>query len=196
MSEETTPITSPDKKSSPKKKKNWKTIITIIFLALPGFWPIGLILTWVLAPWRRKIKLIITVIIAVLFIIYIVVLILFWEPLSGRLIDFADQFTGFADRPLIFNMDQIQNKAEMIYSDEENYEGVSCMHPEISVFCSELTATIKEKPTIHASGDTYCAYTKLFSEKYFCIDSRQVAHETTIYPGETGYCDGTTFICP
>jgi len=41
------------------KNENWKTILTIVFLIV--LWPIGLILTWFLAPWKRKVKIIITV---------------------------------------------------------------------------------------------------------------------------------------
>ena len=52
------------------KNENWKTILTIVFLIV--FWPIGLILTWFLAPWKRKVKIIITVaLFAVLFVFLI-----------------------------------------------------------------------------------------------------------------------------
>ena len=62
MSEENTPSTT-----QIPKNENWKTILTIVFLVV--LWPIGLILTWFLAPWKRKVKIIITVaLFAVLFI--------------------------------------------------------------------------------------------------------------------------------
>ena len=42
-----------------RKKENRKKVLTIIFLLF--FWPVGLILTWFLSPWSRKVKIIITV---------------------------------------------------------------------------------------------------------------------------------------
>jgi antibiotic biosynthesis monooxygenase (ABM) superfamily enzyme len=72
----------------PKKEKNWKSILTIISLVI--FWPIGLILVWFLAPWRRKIKIIVTLIIIVLPIVSLILIVIIvltvtggsWEGLS------------------------------------------------------------------------------------------------------------------
>ena len=175
---------------SPQKKSDWRTVLTVIFLVLPFFLPIGLILVWFLAPWRRKIKLIITLVIVGLLIICAIVFMLSWPRIK-------DFFLEGIDTRLIFDMNQIGNAAAKIYSEEGNYAEVSCLHAEISGFCSEITTMLKETPAIHNNAeDAYCAYTKLFSGKYFCLDSQQPAHEVEVYPGGTGYCDGETFVCP
>ena len=86
--------------------------------------------------------------------------------------------------------------AEAIYSNEGHYKEISCAHPEVSSFCRMITLMVRESPTIHVADDAYCAYVRLFSGNYFCINSQQAAIETAIDPGQAGYCDGQTFICP
>jgi len=172
------------------QKRNWKSVLTVILLIV--FWPLGLMLTWLLAPWRRKTKIIITVIFAVLFIISGIVFSLFWERFEGL-------YFKILDNQIVFNMDQIKSTAEMIYSEEGDYGGINCVHPDISVFCSNIvsaTVTTREHPTVHATEEAFCAYIELLSGKYFCIDSQHAAYETAIYPGKEEYCNGQTFVCP
>ena len=65
MPEENT-STIPPVPPSPKKQ-TWKTVLTIVFLIL--FWPVGIILTWTLAPWRKKAKIIVTIVFVVIAIL-------------------------------------------------------------------------------------------------------------------------------
>jgi len=67
MLEGITPSTSsaplPPEAPTPEKRETWRTVLTIIFLFIMPL--VGLILTWVLAPWRRRVKIIVTAIFAI-----------------------------------------------------------------------------------------------------------------------------------
>lgn len=87
---------------------------------------------------------------------------------------------------------------EMIWWDEgENYSKVNCQHREIKEVCNNIERYTGMKPVIFAGTDEYCAYASLPLEGYYvCIDSLGTATTTNIFPEESGYCNGKTFICP
>lgn len=178
MAEENKQINS----SIPQKKAKWKSIITVICFVMPGLFPLGLILMWTIAPWEKKTKITITVALAILTLIISIIVI--------TQIDFLKETMA------IVSMITLKNTAETIYSNEGSYGSISCSHLDISPFCQVITLMLRENPIIYATDQDYCAYARLFSEKYFCIDSQQAAREVEVYPGEAGYCDGKTFVCP
>lgn len=91
----------------------------------------------------------------------------------------------------------IQTKIEMIYSEQKKYSGLSCESSELTYFCDEIKNQIGKKPIIHTSSDNYCFYVKLPSGNYYCLDSQlKPSEKTSIFPGQSGYCDGVTFNCP
>lgn len=100
------------------------------------------------------------------------------------------------DARIMANMQQMRVAAEIVYWDEENYSGVSCVHPELVSLCNDIKDLTGKEPIIHSSQETYCIYTKLLSGKYYCLDSSLGRVETAIFPGGLGYCDGKTFVCP
>ena len=81
---------------------------------------------------------------------------------------------------IIMDMSQIRITAEMIYSEKESYIDVNCSSPEIASLCTEIFNQIKEKPVIHSSQDAYCAYIKLPSGKFVCIDSKLTLQKNKI----------------
>lgn len=68
-----------------RKKENRKKVLTIIFLLF--FWPVGLILTWFLSPWSRKVKIIITVSIVFLLPAFLIGITIFFIMLFVRFFD-------------------------------------------------------------------------------------------------------------
>ncbi len=93
-------------------------------------------------------------------------------------------------------MAQIQFGAEMIYSKEGGYNRAGREHPELASFCNNIFDQIKTNPIIYSSSDAYCSYLKLPSGRYFCLDSKMNIGQNSVYPGQKGYCDGITFVCP
>ena len=62
-----TPIPSPPQQINQQKVINIITIISLIF-----FWPVGLILMWLLTNWGKKTKIIVTVVLVLLFVLFFV----------------------------------------------------------------------------------------------------------------------------
>lgn len=77
------------------------------------------------------------------------------------------------------------------------YIDVSCGHPRIKSFCEGIENQVGVKPTIHSTPNRYCAYIKLPSGKYNCIDSvfQDFSVTMTENPSSPGRCDGITFVC-
>lgn len=95
-------------------------------------------------------------------------------------------------------MTHIEYTAEWIATDKgDSYISVNCQNKEIKIICDRVKEHTGVEPVIHQSKDEYCAYTKLTSEdKYFCVDSQGSRNESSINPGNRGYCNGITFVCP
>ena len=102
------------------------------------------------------------------------------------------------DVRIMSSMSQIQRAAVMIYYEEgESYSGVNCFHPEIVSACQEIKEKVGMEPVIHSSPDAYCAYVKMKGSRYWCVDSQnELLLNIKTDPGQKGYCDGITFVCP
>ncbi|HZX49585.1 MAG TPA: hypothetical protein VFE94_00335 [Candidatus Paceibacterota bacterium] len=97
--------------------------------------------------------------------------------------------------------------AELIYNEGNGgYESLQCASQgdygrEMQILCEDVEAQFDRKPVIHSGNEEYCAYAVLPSQDgYVCIDSTQGENQTLIItyinPGNAGYCNGTTFVCP
>ena len=92
--------------------------------------------------------------------------------------------------------------AEIIYQDEGyDYNNFNCQHQDVKEFCEDAKKYADMEPVIHTSKDEYCAWIKLNSKengktKYMCIDDMGHLNETITNPGQRGFCDGTSFVCP
>lgn len=101
------------------------------------------------------------------------------------------------DAKVIADIAQIRATAELVYIEEESYSRINCDHLEIVSLCGDIKETTGEEPIIYSSTENYCLYVKLPSAQYYCLDSTYGGGgKTSTFPGEAGYCDGTTFICP
>ena len=102
------------------------------------------------------------------------------------------------DVSVMADMSMIRATAEFYYTENnDSYLGFSCSYPqEAANACDYISEQLGEKPAIHASKDAYCAYVRLGSSEYYCVDSILTAGKTNIYPGGAGYCNGITFVCP
>jgi len=189
MLEENTPHSSSAPPSpedpAPKKEETLNAVITIIFLFIMPL--VGLILTWAIAPWSRKVKSIITAFFLVIPLIGILLMIIF--SLGG-----ARQ--AAVDASIVSQMVTIRGEAEVYYSINNSYSGFSCEHPDIFITCNNIKERANKEPVIHAGQDAYCAYIPLSSAEYHCIDSRGNNNRAFVYPGKAGYCEGKNFICP
>jgi hypothetical protein len=95
------------------------------------------------------------------------------------------------------NLEQMRALAEFIYdNNNNNYSGVSCDNTQIVSICGAIKEKTGQNPVIYSSKSAYCAYAKLKSGDYYCIDSLGNAGKSKIFPDGTGYCNGITFVCP
>lgn len=110
-------------------------------------------------------------------------------------------FQRASDAGIKNSMDVLKYFAEIVY-DEGSYINLSCQYnKDLGDICRSIKNYINLEPTIHASKDEFCAWIELFLEengrtKYYCVDNSTASGTTTIYPGEAGYCNGKTFVCP
>jgi len=102
----------------------------------------------------------------------------------------------FQEAEIMDYMRQFLFIAEMIYSEEGSYANVNCSHSKLIFLCNNAKDIIGKEPIIHSSSGAYCIYVQLPDRKYYCLDNRPTTTKTTTFPGNPGYCDGTTFICP
>lgn len=88
--------------------------------------------------------------------------------------------------------------AEMAFDENNNsYSGLSCTkNYDFIQTCDAVRNFGGQEPTIYSSQTSYCAYVKLPSGNYFCIDNFGNVKDEHSFPGGTGYCDGITFNCP
>lgn len=172
----------------PEKVSNWWYVFAI-FLGI-----VGGIISWAVNKDRNPKK-------ALRFLIIGIVLPII--PIIGVLSSIVLVSLGGArekakEAKMMANISQVRTAAEIIYGDTENYSGVSCLNPQLASICDDIKTAIGKEPTIYSSREAYCAYVKLPSGDYYCIDSeyRIGAGKTSTKPGQTGYCDGRTLICP
>jgi len=116
--------------------------------------------------------------------------------------EFGEMMKGeVKDEGVISEMEKIQNElSDMLVEAHFGpgvYTDISCNHPNIKKFCDEIKKRIGVKPTIHSTGNVYCAYIRLPSGEYSCIDSSSQYFPVKMAtdPSSPGYCDGTTFSC-
>lgn len=180
---------SPLQSFNEKKEANWQNIISLVFLV---FFPLfGLILMWLLASWSRKIKVIITVVylIPLIFIIIVVCTSL------------GTTRTKANEVRVITTLSFFRAAAALIYEAEKSYINFNCDYKsslvDVASGCEDIERIIGKKPIFHSSSDAFCVYVKLPSKKYACLDSTgRFNKAVTTFPGQHGYCDGITFICP
>ena|GEM_PF-1531788 len=100
------------------------------------------------------------------------------------------------------SMDQIKITADSLYKNSRSYYNVSCQRDKtVKTLCNNIKTNSGKSPVIFQSKSKYCAYVELLTKsgeaaKYVCVDSAGVNKETTVNPGEKGYCTKTTFVCP
>lgn len=109
--------------------------------------------------------------------------------------------TKARDAKIISEMRQLMVMAEMIYDSEGSYRNFKCAYKsdfgDLSPICQDIKKEVGLEPIIYQTKDKYCAYTKLAtSNQYYCFDSTGKAITTYVFPGQTGYCTGLTFVCP
>lgn len=98
---------------------------------------------------------------------------------------------------LMANLAQMRAMAEIIYGREDySYLNLSCDHEDVSRLCQDIVDFTGEEPTIFTSHNEYCLYGSMPVEGYYyCLDSRSSFGTTNVFPGGSGYCTGTTFVC-
>ena len=100
-----------------------------------------------------------------------------------------------------------QARTIMTYIDtvEDSYESFSCAHEDMKEICEEIKQNSPDKsyPVIKQSKEGACIYSKLNAKKdyWYCADSEGRAgfidsSGAKPAPGDPGFCDGNTFICP
>ncbi len=100
-----------------------------------------------------------------------------------------------ADIEIMWVMSRIEDEIGFHYSVEGSYDEINCAYPTISHHCDTIRKITGREPIIHSSQNFYCGYVKLSLNRYYCMYNKN-SYITSINPGTSGYCDGTTFICP
>lgn len=89
--------------------------------------------------------------------------------------------------------------------DNSTPEVLTCKNEKIASICERIEQLTGQMPTFHHNEDTRtaCAYVKVSENNYNCIDkkveftqSSTNSSNTSVFPGQDGYCDGETFSCP
>ncbi|MEM0172049.1 MAG: hypothetical protein QW778_03140 [Candidatus Micrarchaeaceae archaeon] len=97
------------------------------------------------------------------------------------------------DSMIIFYMEDIK---DTLKGKESPYTNLNCESLVIKDYCEKIEFYRGLKPIFHSSLKEYCFYIELFSGEYLCIDASGIERYSKINPGNQGYCDGITFICP
>jgi len=101
------------------------------------------------------------------------------------------------------SLETLRAVAEMHYDINGGYSGLSCdTNGDTKRICAAVYLSVDANPTIYASEKAYCAFVKrprndyIRKYDYYCVDSSGADWASVINPGEAGYCDGITFVCP
>lgn len=86
------------------------------------------------------------------------------------------------DARIMADMNQIRSAAELYNNEVGNYNGIST--PELATLSIDIHAQ-NDWPTFATTSTTYCAYAKLNSGNYWCVDS-------TLYSADTGSASAPT----
>ncbi len=105
-----TPASLPSQQPNQQKIINVITIITLIF-----FWPVGLILMWLLTSWRKKTKIIITI--AIMLIVILLVGVQVWLTTSSL----GEARKAARDAMRKADMRMIATAQEMYYGEDWRY---------------------------------------------------------------------------
>ena len=100
-----------------------------------------------------------------------------------------------------------QARTVMVYigTVEDSYESFSCAHEDMKEICEEIKKISPDRnyPVIKQSKEGACIYSKLNAKEdyWYCADSSGRAgfidsSGSKPAPGDLGFCDGKTFICP
>ncbi len=77
----------------------------------------------------------------------------------------------------------------------------NCKHKDMVALCNEISeySYKGKKPTINSGEDDACIFVPLNKKNgntWYCADYTGVANEVDIYPGDSGYCSGSSYVCP
>lgn len=97
-----------------------------------------------------------------------------------------------ADGRIMAQMAQIRTGAEMFFSLNHTYAGLTCdltTPIDFRALCDDINVRNGDRglrPTIHASPGAYCAWANMATAgRFYCVDSRGRAIETTTAPACT-----------
>ncbi len=102
-------------------------------------------------------------------------------------------------------MGQIRAVAEIEYNDSDySYDDLFTMdtgeytNEDVETLVTDIdgNAPTGESFTGQDSDGAYCAYVPLNRSGYHCVDSKGFSDSVDTDPSGSGYCDGTTFVCP
>lgn len=105
------------------------------------------------------------------------------------------------DARVISAIGQARTVMTYVYANEGSYVGFDCTHSDMEKLCAEVQNNSYNNTalTIRTSTNEACMYAPLNAKNgatWYCVDSTGVGGETSTNPGGSGYCDGTTFVCP
>jgi len=177
----------------PEKVSNWWYLVAI-FLGI-----VGGIIAWAINKDRNPKKAVSFLVIGLVLPMIAVIGTLF----SIVLVSVGGAREKAKEARATSDMSQIRAAAEIISMEAteasgdygDDYRGINCNNSQLVSICIDIKNSIGEEPIIHSTKEAYCAYIKL-STGYYCIDSGFKGVTTLINPGNKGYCDGLTFVCP
>jgi len=182
----------------PEKVSNWWYVLSI-FLGI-----IGGVIAWAVNKDRNPKKAMRFLIVGlVLPIIYIIGI------LASTALVSVSSFHGATkkaqDSRIVSAIAQARTVMVYVYSMENSYESFNCAHRDMKELCEEIKYSNpnREEPTIKQGKNGACIYSKLNAKKdyWYCADSSGKvgfidSSGSKPAPGDPGFCDGNTFICP
>ena len=121
------------------------------------------------------------------------------------LVSFPEATKKAQDARIISAIAQARTIMLYIHDMDGSYNNFNCSQEYMKELCKEIRENSPEgnSPVIKQSKEGACIYSKLNSRKdyWYCVDSRGIAgfidsSGAKPAPGDPGFCDGNTFICP
>ena len=119
---------------------------------------------------------------------------------SVVLIGFPNATRKAKDSRVISAVGQARTVMTYIGANEGTYTSFTSTHVDMVSLWSEITNNCTGTPGIHGGTETQgaCIYAQLNAKTnyWYCAASTGVAGFTSTDPSGTGFCNGTTFVCP
>ncbi len=116
------------------------------------------------------------------------------------LVSFPGATKKAKDSRVVSAISQARTVMTYVYANDGSYTNFTCTLGDMVNLCTEVKNNNPgaSDPVINAGSSGACIYSALNAKSsyWYCADSTGVAGFTTTDPSGTGYCVGSTYVCP